>query len=161
MPHLSQQTFILMKRSSRRLHEGEYIRLSHISLAGFFNVLDQDQYIHLHHTSWKCFKTFSRRPQEVFKTSRRLKDVFKTSYKKVFKTSSRPLAKVSCQGTLKTSSKGLQNLLQRCLQDIFKAFPRRYQVELYLLTRPHNVLQTYSTRFWDVLRRRLSTAKFE
>ena len=93
------------------------------------------------------FKTFSRCPQEVFKTSRRLKDVFKTSYKNVFKTSSRPLAKVSCQGALKTSSKDLQNLLQRCLQDIFKAFPRRYQVELYLLTRPHNVAQAYSTRF--------------
>ena len=93
------------------------------------------------------FKTFSRRPQEVFKTSRRFKDVFKTSYKNVFKTSSRPLAKVSCQGALKTSSKDLQNLLQRCLQDIFKAFPRRYQVELYLLTRPHNVAQAYSTRF--------------
>ena len=62
---ISQQTFVLMKTSSRRLDEDEYIRLTHTSSRG----LHQDQHIRLGHSS-------SRRLQDVFKTSsRHLQDV--------------------------------------------------------------------------------------
>ena len=77
--HGSQKKFVLMKTSSRRL--------------------DQEQYIRLGYTSSKrlqdLFKTSSRRFEDVFKTSSRcLQNVFKTS-SNVFKTSSRRLQDVS------------------------------------------------------------------
>ena len=116
------------------------------------------------------FKTFSRRLQDVFKTScqdifktssrrlqdvlqKRLQDIFKTSsrrFQDVFETSSRLI-----QDVLKTSSRRLQDVLQRCLQDVFKTF---YQVKLILLTSFQNDSETYSKRFWDVLQRRLRKA---
>ena len=81
----------------------------------------------------KIFKshTSSRRLQDVFKMfSRRLQDVFKTSCQDVFKTSSRHLAKTSsrrCQDVFKTSWKRIQDIFRnvfktssRCLQDVLK-----------------------------------------
>ena len=72
----SQQTFVLMKTSSRRLDEDEYVLINHTSSEDVFKTssrrLGQDQYIRLGYTS-----------------SRRFQDVFKTSCKNVFKTSSK------------------------------------------------------------------------
>ena len=63
------------------------------------------------------------RLQDVFKTfSRRLQDVFKTS----------------CQDVFKTFSRRLQDVLQERLQDIFKTY---HQVKLFLLTSLREVLQ--------------------
>ena len=88
------------------------------------------------------FKTFLARLQDVLETSsKRLQDIFKTSCKDVFKTSSRRLAKMS----------------SRHLQDVFKTY---HLVKLFLLTRLQNVIETYSARFWDVLRRWLFTERF-
>ena len=106
----------------------------------------------------RCFKTSSRRlDQDQYirpghTSSRRLQDVFKTSYQDVFKTSSRPL-----QDVFKTSSKSLQDVLQRCLQDLFKKYDR---VKLFLLTRFQDVFETYAKLFWDVVQIRLSTEGF-
>ena len=75
-----QQTFVLMKTSSRRLDQDEYVRLSLTS-------------------SEDVFKTSSKRLQDLFKaSSRRLQDVLKTSsrcLRDVFKTSSRLPSKIS------------------------------------------------------------------
>ena len=80
--------------------------------------LGQDRYIPLSQTSWQdVFKTFSRRLQDVFKTS------------------SRPL-----QDVFKTSSRHLQDVLQRYLQDVFKAY---HQVNLFYLTRPREVFNMF------------------
>ena len=74
--------------------------------------LDQDEYIHLTHTS----------SEDVFKTSwsRAIYSswsyVFKTSCQDVFKTSSRRLAK--------TSSRHLQDVLLRRFQEVFKTSSR-------------------------------------
>ena len=76
----------LQKRSSRRLDQEEYIRLTHSLQKTSSRRLHQDQHIRLGHTS-------SRRLQDVFKTSsRHLQDVFKMFWKRlqdIFKTSSR------------------------------------------------------------------------
>ena len=106
--YTTQQTFVLMKTSWRRLSssssedvfetssscldQDEYIHLSHTSSEDFFKTssgrLDQDQNVRLGHMS-------SRRLQGVFKTpSRRLQDVFKTSSRLLAKTSSRHLQDV-------------------------------------------------------------------
>ena len=80
----------LQKRSSRRLDQDEHIHLSHTSLQESPRCLGQDQYIRLGH--------------------RYLPDIFKTS----------------CSRCLpKTSSKRLQEFLQNRLQDIFKMSSRR------------------------------------
>ena len=72
------------------------------------------------------FKTFSRRPQDFFKTS--CEEVFKTSSRNVFKTSSRHLAKASWRRLQNVfaniSSMHLQDVLQRYLQDVLKMFIR-------------------------------------
>ena len=69
----SQQTFVLMKTSWRRLEDVFGLRLQKTSS----RCLDQDQYTRLGHAS-------SRRLQDVFKTSsrrlqKRLQDIFKKS----------------------------------------------------------------------------------
>ena len=92
---------VLMKTSSRRLDEGEYILINHTSSEDVFK------------TSWSrpiyspcpyIFKTSSRRfqdvlpkcLQDVFKTSsRRLQNVFRTCRKYVLKTFSRRFEDVS------------------------------------------------------------------
>ena len=77
----SKQTFVLMKTSSRRLDQDEYIRLGHTSSRRLHNVFKK--------SSRRPSKTSSRYLQDVFKTSsrrlsrtfsRRLQNVFKTSY---------------------------------------------------------------------------------
>ena len=106
---ITQQTFVLMKTSWRRLEDVFRLRLQKTSSRRLQDVLiktnmfalalrlqktssrrlGQDQYIRLVHTS-------SRRLQDVFKTSsRHLQDVFKTSRKYVLKTSSRRFEDVS------------------------------------------------------------------
>ena len=72
---------------------------------------------------------------------KRLQDIFKTSSKRF-------------ENVFKTSWRHLQDVLQRCLQDIFKTY---YQVELFLVTQFQDIFQMYSKCFWDVLLRRLST----
>ena len=72
-----------------------------------------------------------------------------------------------------TSSRRLQDVLPRCLQEVFKTSSRRlaktssrhlqdvfktyYQVKVFLVTQFQDIFETYSKRFWDVLLRRLST----
>ena len=124
----------VLKTSSRRLDQDEYICLSHMSSRRLQDV----------------FKTSSKRLQDVFKTSsRHLQDVLPRCLQDIFKMLSRNLAK--------TSSRHLEDVLQRYLQDVFKTY---HQAKLFLLTRPKDVFETYSTCFWDVLQRRLSTEGF-
>ena len=116
--------------------------------------------IEFFHLFWFCpskHLCWWRRLEDVFQSSS-LENVFKTSsrcktsYKNVFKTSSRRLAMLFSRRLAKTS---LRQLL-----DVFKTFSRLNQVKLFFLTRPKDVFETYSTRFWDVLQRRLSTEGF-
>ena len=96
----------LLRASSRRLDQDEYIRLSHSSSEDVLKTSsrhhNQDQYIRLGHTS-------SRRLQEVFKTSstplaktssrrlqKRLQDIFKTSCKDAFKIFWRRIIRLNC-----------------------------------------------------------------
>ena len=44
------------------------------------------------------------------------------------------------QDVSKMSSRHPQNILQRCLQDVFKTY---HQVKLFLLTRPRDVFNTF------------------
>ena len=98
----SQQTFVLMKTSCRRLEDVFGLHLQKTSSSRFQN----------------AFKTFSRRPQDIFKTSlRHLQDVFKMFRKRlqdVFKISSRHL-----QDVFKTSLRRFENF--------FKTSSRRFQ----------------------------------
>ena len=91
--------------------------------------LDQDQYIPLVHTS-------SRRLQDLFKTSyqddfkmflRRLQDICKMSCQDVLKTTCKSVFKTSprrCEDVFKTSSRHLQDALPRRPQDVFKMSSR-------------------------------------
>ena len=72
----TQQTFVLMKTSSRRLDEDEYILINHTSSENVYKMfsirLGQDQYIRLVHTSLRSLAITSlRHLQDVFKTSSR------------------------------------------------------------------------------------------
>ena len=83
--------------------------------------LDQDQHNVLFIRLQGVFKTFSRRLQDVFKTS--CKNVFKTSSRRlqdVFKTSSRHL-----QDLFKTFWRHLQDVFKTSCKDLFKMFSRR------------------------------------
>ena len=111
--HRSQQTFVLMKTSWRRLSSS----FSEDVFKTSSRSLDQDQYIRLGHTS-----------------SRRLQDVLPRCLQNVFKKFSRHL----------------QDFLQRFLQDAFKTY---HQVILFLLTSFQDAFKTYSQRFWGVLQR--------
>ena len=134
---VTQQTFVLMKTSFvfvfrrrlqdvlRRLDQDEYFRLSLTSLEDVFKTKSRSRPIY---SSWPyVFKTSSRPFEDVFKScSKRLQNLFKASSRclqDVFKTPSRPL-----QGVFKTSSRHLQEVLQRYLQDVFKAC---HQVNLF------------------------------
>ena len=108
----------LQNLSSRRLDQGEYIRLSHTSSEDVFKTssrrLGQDQCIRLGHTSSRRFQNvFKSSSKSVFKaSSRRPQDVLKMSLRR-FKTSSRRLAKMSSrhlQGVLKTHSRPLAKI---------------------------------------------------
>ena len=106
---LSSSSEDVLKKSSIRLDQDEYIRLSHLSSEDFFKTssrhLDQDQYIRLDHTS-----------------STRVQDVLKTSSRRLAKTSSRPLQDIfntSFQDVFKTSSRCLQKCLQFSWKKVF------------------------------------------
>ena len=127
----TQQTFVLMKTSWRRL-------LSSSSEDVFKTSWSRPIYL-----SWPyVFKTSSRRLQDVFKTfSRHLQDVLKTSSRSlqgVFKTSLRRFEDV-----FKMSSRHIQDFLQRYLQDVFKVY---HQVNLFYLTRPREVFKTFLSK---------------
>ena len=97
-------------------------------------------------------------------------DVLKTPFVFVFRrrldqdeyvrldhTSSRRLQDVlprCLQNVFKTSSRRLAKTSSRHLQDVFKTY---YQVKVFLVTQFQDIFETYSKRFWDVLLRRLST----
>ena len=112
----TQQTFVLMKTSSRRLpsSSSEFV----------------------FKTSWSRRKysplpyVFRRRLQDVlFKTNIfvlaiRLQDVFKTSCQHVLKTSSRRLEKC-LQDIFKTSSRRFEDVFKTSCKDISKMFSRR------------------------------------
>ena len=104
----SQQTFVLMKTSCRRLSSSSS---------------EDSSWSYILKTSSRRFqdvlKTSSRCLQDIFKTSsKRLQDIFNTSSKcleDVFKTFSRRIIKLNC----------FANTFSRCLRDIFKTFLRR------------------------------------
>ena len=116
--------------------------------------LGQDQYIRLSYTSSRrlqdVFKTSWSRPiysswPYVFKTSsRRFQDVFKTSsrrFQDVFKT--------SCKNVFKTSSRRLQDVLKtssKRLQDVFKTSSRHLQDAFKTY---HQVKLLLLTRLWE------------
>ena len=113
-----QQTFVLMKTSSRRLIKTDMFPLALRLQKTSPRRLGQEQYIRLGHMSSRSlqdvFKTFSRRLQDVFKTS--CQDVFKTSSKRlqgIFKTFWRRL-----QDFFKTSSRRLAKIPSRCFQGV-------------------------------------------
>ena len=71
-----------------------------------------------------------------------------TSPGRLAKTPSRRIEDV-----FKTSSRHLQDILQRCLQDVFKTY---HQVKLFLLTSLRDVFNTFPRRTWkSVICRRL------
>ena len=106
----------------RRLDQDEYVRLSPACLEDAIKTpsrrLGQYQYICLGHTSSRRLQdVLQKRLQDIFKTSsRRLQNVFKTSWK----TSSRHL-----QDVLKTYHQVKLFLLTR-LWEAFNTFLRRY-----------------------------------
>ena len=78
-------------------------------------------------------KTSSRRLQDVLVKTNIF--VLAICLQDVFKTSSRRFEDV-----FKMSSRHLQDVLQRYLQDVFKAY---HQVNLFYLTRPREVFNTF------------------
>ena len=98
---VSQQTFVLIKTSWRRLSSSsseDVFMTSSISL-------DEDQIIVLVRRLQHVFKTSSRRLQDVFKTSsRHLQNLFKTFWRPLTKTSSRSLVKISSRCFQEVSS---------------------------------------------------------
>ena len=123
-------------------------------------LLDQDQWIHLSHTSSEdVFKTSWSRPiykssSYVFKTSWRclaktsarrfrklLQNVLQKRLQDIFKNSSRCLAKTSClQRVSKTSCKNVFKTCSRCLQDVFKTY---HPDKLFLLKSLQDVFSTF------------------
>ena len=117
-----------------------------------------------------------RPDEDVLKTSflfvfrRHLQDVLKTSMTNMFalalrlqKTPSRRLGQDIYIPLGHTSSRHLQDVLPRCLQDVFKTSSRRlaktssrhlqdvfityYQVKVFLVTQFQDIFETYSKRF--------------
>ena len=81
-----QQTFVLMKTTSRRLDQDEYIHLSHTSSEDVFKT-----------SSRRLPEVLQKRLQDIFKmSSKRFEDVFKMSWKDIFKTFSRRIIKLNC-----------------------------------------------------------------
>ena len=124
----AQQTFVLMKTSSRRLDQDEYVRLS---LTSSEDVLVKTNIFVL---AIRLQDVLQKGLQDIFKTSsKRLQDVLKN----VFKTSSRRIGRrkivtlKTCwrrlQDIFKTFSKRLQDVLQKRFQDVFKTSSRRLQ----------------------------------
>ena len=146
----SQQIFVLMKTPGRRLlspcsddvfktywSKRIYSPYTYV----FRRRLDQDRYIRLGHTSSIRFlaKLSLRLLQGAFKVFwRHIEDILKI------------LSRNSCH-------------LLGGLGDVFKTTskrPKKMSSRLLLLTCLQDVFETYSTRFWDLLRRQLSTNRF-
>ena len=94
---LTQQTFVLMKRSSRRLDQDEYICLSHTFSEYIFRTSCKSVFKHFQNifkTFWRCLQQFFKTPLRLLaKTPSRLfKDVYKTS-SSIFKTSCKNASK--------------------------------------------------------------------
>ena len=108
--------------------------------------------------------------QDVFKTfsSRHLEDILQKHLEDIFKTSLRPLQDVVLSRLQDVLQKRLEDIfkkcsrcfgnvfktssrrLQRCLQEVFKAY---YQVKLFLVIQFQDVFKTPSKDFRDVLLR--------
>ena len=119
---ISQETFVLMKTSWRRLLSSSSEDVSKTSL----RCLDQDEYIRpTHASSGDVFKTSWSRPiysswLSIFKSSSR-------HFQEVFKAQSRPLAKMSWRH--------LQNVFKafwKCIQDVLKTFSRHLLQDKYI-----------------------------
>ena len=119
-------------------HSSSWRRLEDVLKTSFVFVfrrrLDQDEYVRLSLTSSEdVLKTSWSRPiylswPYVFKTSsRRFQDLFKTSSRRF-------------EDVFKMSSRHLQEVLQRYLQDVFKAY---HQANLFYLTCPREVFNTF------------------
>ena len=142
--YATQQTFVLIKLS--------FIIVFRRCLQDIFKTSWSRWYIGLSHTS----------SEDILKVSW-LRPIY-LSWSCVLKTSSIFLVKASWRGLVKTSS--------RCFKDIFKTSSRCFakmssrllkmyhQVKLFLLTCLQDIFDMYSTRFWDVLQRPLSTERF-
>ena len=117
----TQQTFVLVKTSSRRLSSSSSDNVLKVS----WRRLDQEQYICLGQTSSEgVFKTSSRcLNQDKYiglshMSSRRFQDVLKTSCQNVFKISSRGLARTFSRHLFETSCKDVFKTFSRPLQDV-------------------------------------------
>ena len=122
----------LQKTSSRRFQD---------VVKTYSRRLDQDEYIHLTHTSPEnVFKTFSRRLAKT--SSRHLQNIFLRR----FKTSSECLQEVlqkRLEDIFKTSSR--QDVWQRCLRDLFQTY-HLVNPQQTLKTSSRHVLKTFSKR---------------
>ena len=130
----SQQTFVLE----------DVLKTSFVFV--FRRRLDQDEYIHLTHTSsYGVFKTSSRRFQDVL--PRRLQDVFKTSSTHLARTFSRPL-----QNVFKTSCKTIFKTSTRRFEDVYKTFWRRWgRLQDTFMTSSKRVFKTTSRRITELI----------
>ena len=101
--------------------------------------------LHLQKTSWRCLEDvliktnmFALALRLQKSSSRRLQDVLvKTN---IF------VLDIHLEDVLKTFSRRLQDVLPRCLQDVFKTY---YQVKVFLVTQFQDIFETYSKLFWD------------
>ena len=111
----------LQKTSSRRLAQGQYIRLGHTSSRRLQDVLKM--------SSKRLEDVFARRLQGVLKTySRRLQDIFQTSSKRlrdVLQNRLQDIFKTSCKDTFKTFSVHIIKLNCSCQQG-FETYSTRF-----------------------------------
>ena len=168
---ISQQTFVLMKTSLRRLLSSS----SEDAFKTSLRCLDQDEYIRLTHTSSEdVFKTSWSRPiysswLSIFKSSsRHFQEVFKASSRLLAKTSSRHLQDVfkHFENAFKTSSKRFQGILTKTnifalLIRLQKTSSRRLDQDQYIrldhISSRHlqDVFKRSSRRLQDLLQKRL------
>ena len=130
--------------SSRRSDQDDYVRLTFsedmVKTKIFILAIHLQDVLK---TFWRCLRNvLQKRLQDVFKTPlRHLQDVFKNSSRhlqEMYKTSSSYFEDI-----FKTSSRHPQDVLQRNLQDFFKAY---HHVKLFLLTRLREVVNTFLRR---------------
>ena len=118
----TQQTFVFMKTSWKRLEEVFRLRLQQTFSRGLQDVLIKTKIFilltRLQKTSSRCFYQDQYIPLG-HTSSRRLQDVLQKRLQGIFKTSSRHFWDV-----FKTSSRHLQDVLLRRFQDVFKTSSR-------------------------------------
>ena len=110
---------------------------------------------------WKCHSNIT--PRKHSSWWRRLpssssEDVFKTSSWRLDQGEYIHFSHTSSEDVFKKFPRRLKTNYSslRHLQDVFKT---HHLVKLLLLTRPHDIFETASGRFWDVLQK-LSTERF-